>query len=575
MPVELPARLAFLKRIHLFHDLEEPVLEAVASQLQEAPYAAGSVVFQQGKRPESFYLIYAGTVRITRRQDRKETQIALLVKGDYFGEIGLIAKRPRSGTAVALEDSTLLVWPREYFEALYKKSPQLRLNFDLAIRSRKLAQKLQFKWLRPDEVIYFLARKHPVILYQKLIWPILALFVPLFLVYAWFAIIRSTVVIIAAAAALIGIILWGVWYFLDWENDYYIVTNQRVVWLEKVIGIYESRQESPLHTILSVAVETTQLGRLLDYGDVIVRTWVGRIPFNEVSHPDQAQDMIEEYWERTKEQAVGMEKEAMKNAIRRRLGIPVSEKPKPAAVTPVPPPPHPQPQQGKGCLTLLAFLGAGTLKLRYEAGESVFYRKHWFVLLAQSWMPLAGLVAAFGIFIWRLIRLAELPEEAFIQFVNGVLTVDVFSLAILLTVIPLVVWLIYEIMDWSNDQYQVTPEQIIDLDRKPFGTQTRNAAQLENILGTESQRIGILGEIFNYGTVYITVGGSRLAFEDVMDPASVQADIDRRREARQAKQAAAKIAAERERMAEWLATYHLNAEDLKREEEEKKNQKPG
>jgi hypothetical protein len=150
----------------------------------------------------------------------------------------------------------------------------------------------------------------------------------------------------------------------------------------------------------------------------------------------------------------------------------------------------------------------------------------------------------------------------------------VFSLAILITFVPLLGWLIYEVMDWSNDQYQVTPEQIIDLDRKPFGTQTRNAAQLENILGTESQRIGILGEIFNYGTVYITVGGSRLAFEDVMDPASVQSDIDRRREARQAKQAAARIAAERERMAEWLATYHMNADELKREED-KKNQKPG
>jgi hypothetical protein len=120
----------------------------------------------------------------------------------------------------------------------------------------------------------------------------------------------------------------------------------------------------------------------------------------------------------------------------------------------------------------------------------------------------------------------------------------------------------------------VTPEQIIDLDRKPFGTQTRNAAQLESILGTEYQRLGILGEIFNYGTVYITVGGSKLAFEDVIDPAGVQSDIDRRRAARKANQDAARIAAERERMAEWLATYHLNSEELKREQE-KKSQKPG
>jgi hypothetical protein len=72
--------------------------------------------------------------------------------------------------------------------------------------------------------------------------------------------------------------------------------------------------------------------------------------------------------------------------------------------------------------------------------------------------------------------------------------------------------------------------------------------------------------------VYITVGGTKLAFEDVMDPASVQSDIDRRREARMDKKNQAAVAAERERMADWLATYHRSAEDFKREEEKKRNQ---
>jgi CRP-like cAMP-binding protein len=571
--IELPAKIAFLQKIHLFHSLEDGELSAIAGQLQEKPYAAGSVIFEQGRKAESFYLIYEGSVRITRKQDRKEIQLARLVKDDYFGEMGLIGRRPRSGTAIALTDSTLLVLPREQFEKFYKSLHQLRLNFDLAVQSRKLAGKLEFKWLRPDEVIYFLARKHVVILYQKLLWPILALLAPLFFFYAWYAIAKFIIVALAGLASLIAIILWTIWLWIDWENDYYIVTDRRVVWLEKVIGIYDSRQESPLNTVLSVGVETSQLGRVLDYGNVIVRTWVGRIPFNHVSHPEQAQHMIEEYWNRTKERAVGMEKEAMKDAIRRRLGIPVSQKPKPQADTFVTK--STQPQARKGTLTLLRILGADTLKLRYESGESVFYRKHWFVLVEQAWISLAGIVAAIALFIWRLIWLARSPQEVLIQIVNGSVEVDAYSLAILLALVPLFGWLIYEVLDWSNDQFQVTPEQIIDLDRKPFGTQTRNAAQLESILGTEYRRIGILGEIFNYGTVYITVGGSKMAFEDVIDPATVQSDIDRRREARRTKQEEARVAAERERMAEWLATYHLNAESLRKEEEEKKNPKSG
>jgi hypothetical protein len=54
----------------------------------------------------------------------------------------------------------------------------------------------------------------------------------------------------------------------------------------------------------------------------------------------------------------------------------------------------------------------------------------------------------------------------------------------------------------------------------------------------------------------------------------VQSDINRRYAARKAKNEQQQIAKERERMADWLATYHLNAETLREEEERKKNQKP-
>jgi hypothetical protein len=571
--IELSEKIAFLKGIHLFHHLEEDELESIGGLLLEVSHATGEVIFEQGKRPESFYLIHGGNVRITRRQERKESTIAQLVKEDYFGEMGLIAKRPRSGTAVAVSDVALLVMSRDNFEKFYRSIPQLRLNFDLAIQSRLLARRLQFKWLQADEVIYFLARKHPIILYQRLVLPFFAL-VPLFFLYAWLAIAGSWIVGLASLLSSIALVLWVVWIVIDWGNDYYIVTNQRVVWLEKVIGIYDSRQESPLSTILSVAVETTQLGRILDYGDVIIRTWVGRIPFRAVSHPQQAQDMIEEYWERTKEQAVGLEKEAMKDAIRRQLGI---ANPPPTETKPAPPvqkPSQPKSKLKNGRLRLLRLLGADTLKLRYEAGESVFYRKHLFVLVRQALMPISGVAAVLGVFLWRLISLARSPQEALVRIVNGAVLVDPLSLAILLSLVPLLGWLLYEVLDWSNDQFEVTPEQIIDLDKKPFGTQTRNAAQLDSILGTEAERIGILGQIFNYGNVYITVGGSKLAFEDVIDPAGVQADIDRRRAARRAKQEAAKIAAERERMAEWLATYHMNADKFTGDQK-KQDQKPG
>lgn len=562
MTIELPARIAFLKKIHLFHGLEEDEIAAIAAALDEVAVPQGGVVFKQDSKADSFYLIYAGSVRIVRKQNKKEIQLARLIKEDYFGEMALVEKRRRSATVTALADTLLLVISREDFEKLYKQKPNLQLNMAVAIRSRQLARSLLFKWLRPDEVVYFLARKHTVILYQNLSWPALAFLVPIFLFYAWFTIAPFFIVAFAAGVSLLAIIVWIIWLVVDWGNDYYIVTNQRVVWLEKVVGIYDSRQESPLSTVLSVGVEANPLGRALDFGDVIVRTFVGKIPFSHVTHPHQAARMIEEYWQRTREAAVGLEKEAMKDAIRKRLGIPIPARPKPDV-----PPPPPAPKGTK----LLRALGANTLKLRYESGDTVIYRKHWVVLLLDAWMPVLSMLVVIGLFIQRLYQLATTPGDAFLSF-DGGFPLDGWAAALMLVFLVLFGWFGYQVMDWSNDKFEVTAEQIIDLDKKPFGTETRNAAQLENILGTEYRRIGILGNIFNYGTVYITVGGTKFAFENVMDPAAVQSDINRRRAARADKKRQGEIAAERERMAEWLATYHRSAREFI-DEENKKNKK--
>jgi uncharacterized membrane protein YdbT with pleckstrin-like domain len=162
------------------------------------------------------------------------------------------------------------------------------------------------------------------------------------------------------------------------------------------------------------------------------------------------------------------------------------------------------------------------------------------------------------------------PNDSFISLQGG-FPFDGPATAYLVAFVPFFIWFVYQVIDWSNDRFEVTSDQIIDIDRKPFGTETRNAAPLEGILGTYYERKGLLGNLFNFGTVYISVGGSRLAFEDVMDPATVQSDIDRRRMARSAKKREGEIAAERDRMAEWLATYHRSVNDFRNEE--KGNQK--
>jgi hypothetical protein len=128
--------------------------------------------------------------------------------------------------------------------------------------------------------------------------------------------------------------------------------------------------------------------------------------------------------------------------------------------------------------------------------------------------------------------------------------------------LPVIVWIIWVYVDWKNDIFMLTAEEIMDFDRKPFGREEKRTAQIENILSTSYKRRGFLGYFFNYGTVEITVGGSRFDFQDVADPASVQSDINRRRMVRIAQKNENAGKDDRERFATWIAAYHENIEDF-------------
>jgi hypothetical protein len=100
---------------------------------------------------------------------------------------------------------------------------------------------------------------------------------------------------------------------------------------------------------------------------------------------------------------------------------------------------------------------------------------------------------------------------------------------------------------------------------------TSDIASLDNILHLEYERKGPMQVLFNYGNVYITIGGGKdMTFEDVFNPSAVQDDIERRRLERITKKEEASIKAERDRMADWFAAYHHSTEDLRQAEDDEK-----
>jgi len=103
--------------------------------------------------------------------------------------------------------------------------------------------------------------------------------------------------------------------------------------------------------------------------------------------------------------------------------------------------------------------------------------------------------------------------------------------------------------------FQLTPNQVIDLDRKPFGRESRRAAPLENIPSIEYERKGIFPMLFNYGTVYITIGNSQLTFNNVHQPSIVQQDIFARMGTHAQEKEERHTVQERERIAQWFKVF--------------------
>ena len=551
--LDINQKILFLKKSHLFRGLTDEQLKSVAVGVEELPYPADKVLIKQGTPGESFYMIHSGSVNVSRLHKDKHQDLATLVAGDFFGEEVITSKRIRTASVITLEDSIILVFPRQHLDVLFTQINSLKANIQAAVESQRLIRATKFNWVQPGEVIYFLARKHPILLWKALTGPILLLLALIALF--WFSISTASIITLVLAWVLLILgIAWGFWNWIDWGNDYYIVTNKRVIWLEKVIGLYDSRQEAPLNTILSVGVETDQIGRILDYGDVIVRTFVGRIRFHHVLRPNEAASQVEEQWVRSREISLKEDASAMKQAIRERLGLSERETGEPAQAVPV--------VISKNKPGVLALMFSDIFKVRIEDSGTITYRKHWFVLLKTTMMPGVLFILITGLFIYRLFNLPGVaPSE-----VPGSPGLDTYLMVLLLFLAIVFVWWLYKYLDWRNDIFQVTPDQILDIDKTPLGREEHQAAPLENILSTEYKRIGPLEVLLNFGNVYITVGGAQLVFEDVADPPSVQQDIDQRRIALISNKKDAENRAERDRLADWFAAYHNDADAFRAEE---------
>jgi CRP-like cAMP-binding protein len=502
--------------------------------LRRAEFAAGEWVFTPHSPSPDLLFVAEGTVELldASRADALR-RVGRALPGDVFGEHRQ-SRRPPAWAARAATSAVLLRWPAAELTPFLSAHPEVRDGLQLLAASRRLASSMGFAWVGDDETVYGLARKHPALLARALLIPLVAVSAGLGILAAGGLNGSGLTAGLGAGLAAFGV-AFGIWQALDWRNDYYIVTDRRVVWLEKVIGLYDNRQESPLRMILSVAINSGLLGRQLGYGDVEVRTYTGAITLRDTPHPEAFAATIEALGRRLHRSSLQADRQTIHEALEQRLvsGQPVVEPPsyRPAERE------EPRAQAHPG-------LDRWSFEARFEEGGVITYRKHLAVLIGRLLLPTLLLLATFGLTAAAQTGARALAASGLFYLLVGVSTAAA------------VLWWLYEFADWANDLYQITPTHIVAVHKKPLGRESRKVAPLENILGTEVDRRGPIGMMLNFGDVVANVGASSFHFEGVLNPSAAQQDIVRAQEALVDRRMQSDRKRRQDEMVEWLAAYH-------------------
>ena len=129
-----------LRRIRILAGLTDAQLERFARFTELHPVPQWSEVVKLGSPGDSMYLVLEGEVRVRLMIAGKESVLATLAAGEFFGEVALFDHGPRSADVVANQDSLLLKIPAGAFQRFLGESPEPAASFLYAMCKTLIAR---------------------------------------------------------------------------------------------------------------------------------------------------------------------------------------------------------------------------------------------------------------------------------------------------------------------------------------------------------------------------------------------------------------------------------------------------
>lgn len=133
-------KIKLLNRVPFFAPLPADDIEGLATGARDEKYAQGEEVVRQGDAGYSFYVVKDGIAEVLSRDTTsgQTAEVALLKRGDFFGEMSLMTGERRSATVQARVDTEFLVIDKDNFKEVFERHPDLVGRISDIVVQRKI-----------------------------------------------------------------------------------------------------------------------------------------------------------------------------------------------------------------------------------------------------------------------------------------------------------------------------------------------------------------------------------------------------------------------------------------------------
>ncbi|WP_334072261.1 MULTISPECIES: Crp/Fnr family transcriptional regulator [Paenibacillus] len=126
-----------LSRVPVFSQLRPEEVHMLHSLMRSRHAPKGRVIFREGERSDTLYVLSRGVVKLTKMADNgKEHILRLLFPGDFFGQFSLLQEKPHYASASTIDEADICRIHRTDFLEVLRRSPDTAARFMSALSAQ-------------------------------------------------------------------------------------------------------------------------------------------------------------------------------------------------------------------------------------------------------------------------------------------------------------------------------------------------------------------------------------------------------------------------------------------------------